>query len=269
MRDQANKTLDLYLQRVRKYGSNLADTVLPPPTAVDAASANNPNAARIGTSNDTSWAGWAISSFTNKLTAAKGEIQPTSNGGKPVVAEPARPSSVPRPPQTSPAETLGSSRGLNVAAPSMIRASSDIPIHTTTLDEPEEDYNDTWGADAWGAGEEEESQAGSKEDEDTFFDGTTSPAATPAPAAVPYDDGGEPDFAGWLAAQSKAKTKKPLPKGLGKSASAKEVPTCGSAAASRTSSAGTLRSSKPAAPAKIIDTKPKDEGEEDGWGDAW
>jgi SCY1-like protein 1 len=150
----------------------------------------------------------------------------------------------------------------------MIRASSDNPTHTTTLNEPEEDYDDSWGADVWGAGEEG-NEADSKEDADTFFDATTSPSTTPPPAAVPYDDGGEPDFAGWLAAQSKAKAKKPLPKGLGKSASAREVPTRSSAAASRTSGSGAVRSSKHAAPAKVIDMKPKDEGEEDGWGDAW
>jgi SCY1-like protein 1 len=84
--------------------------------------------------------------------------------------------------------------------------------------------------------------------------GTTSkPKASP----VPYDDGGEPDFAGWLAAQSKAK--KPLPKGLNTSRTT-SIP--------RTSSPSTISKPK-AAPAKKIDTKPKDEDEEDGWGDAW
>lgn len=274
VRDQANKTLDLYLQRVRKYSSTMVDTVLPPPNAVDATSSNTHNAARIGTSNDTSWAGWAISSFTNKLTAAKGEIQPAANGSRPIVTEPARPASVPRPVKPSAPESSGSSKGgLHAAAPSMARSSSDQPLRGIPDDHhPEEEYDASWGADAWGTVDDE--QQGGQKDEETFFDATTSPQATPspsrspAPSTVPYDDGGEPDFAGWLAAQSKAKAKKPLPKGLSKSTSAKEVPTR-PGGVFRTSTPGTTKSSKVTAPMKIIDTKPKDEGDEDGWGDAW
>jgi SCY1-like protein 1 len=85
----------------------------------------------------------------------------------------------------------------------------------------------------------------------------TRTASKPKASPVPYDDGGEPDFAGWLAAQSKAK--KPLPKGLNTSRTT-SIP--------RTSSPSTAAKPK-AAPAKKIDTKPKDEDEEDGWGDAW
>jgi SCY1-like protein 1 len=266
VRDQANKTLDLYLHRVRNYSSTMADTALLPPNAVDGS--NGHNAARIGTSNDTSWAGWAISSFTNKITAAKGEIQPTTNGSTPVVTEPARPASVPRPVKPSAAESLGSSKlGLHAAAPPMVRASSEQPLRAAAQDlHAEENLDDAWGADAW----DDEDQTGQK-DEDAFFDATTSPQATPspagspAPAAVPYDDGGEPDFAGWLAAQSKAKAKKPLPKGLTKTKELSTRP----AAASRTATAGTMKSSKAPTSTKIIDTKPKDEGQEDGWGDAW
>ncbi|OKL58970.1 hypothetical protein UA08_05498 [Talaromyces atroroseus] len=261
VRDQANKTLDLYLQRVRKHGNTMADSVLPPPSAVDTPSANNTNVARIGTSNDTSWAGWAISSFTNKLTAANGEIQPNGNG-----KTPARPSSVPQPttiaPTNEPARHAMSS--LQVEAPALVRAASDTAAQTTedlvTFDD------DEWGADAWdeGGGETETGF-----DEDQFFDaGNSSALTSPAPAttttaAVPYDDGGEPDFAGWLAAQSKAKAKKPLPKGLNKTGSSKDLPVR-SADVSRTTT-----SRAPAKPAKVIDTTPKDEGEEDGWGDAW
>ncbi|KAL1980838.1 hypothetical protein VTN96DRAFT_3492 [Rasamsonia emersonii] len=269
VRDQANKTLDLYLQRVRKYGSTMPDTALPPPNAADAS--NNNNAARIGTSNDTSWAGWAISSFTNKLTAAKGEIGPSANGSTPAVTEPARPASAPRPAKPSTPEP-NSKGGLHAAAPPLARSTSEQPVRGTTEDNhAEEDHDDSWGADAWGAMDEED-QAGQK-DEDAFFDATTSPKATPspgrtpAPSAVPYDDGGEPDFAGWLAAQSKAKAKKPLPKGLTKSASTKEVPTR-PAGVSRTATTGTAKSAKPTV-SKTIDTKPKDEGDDDGWGDAW
>jgi len=244
----------------------MADTVLPPPNAVDPAAQNNSNAARIVTSNDTSWAGWAISSFTNKLTAAKGEIEPTSANGAPAVTELARPSSVPQPTTTpsmaGPVKNAASR--LHVEAPALVRAASDTAAHTT-MDTLKPLDDDDWGADAWDQGEE----AATKDDEDQFFDAGSSPAptspATTSTSAVPYDDGGEPDFAGWLAAQSKAKTKKPLPKGLNstKPSTAKTLPVR-SAPVSRTAS------SRPAAkPVKVIDTRPKDEGEEDGWGDAW
>lgn len=260
MRDQANKTLDLFLQRVRQHANTMADSVLPPPS--DSSAANNTNAARIGTSNDTSWAGWAISSFTNKLTAANGEIQPTTTNAL-AATELARPSSVPQPVHAPVAETLPhTSSNLKVAHP-LVRASSETAAQvtsTTTDDFEEEDYDAAWGADAW---DQDDEQAEDKADEDTFFD--TAPAPAPAPAPVPYDDGGEPDFAGWLAAQSKAKAKKPLLTKKSASASNKDLPTR-STGTSKTP-ATTTRTSKPA---KIIDTKPKEaEGEEDGWGDAW
>jgi SCY1-like protein 1 len=244
----------------------MADTVLPPPNTVDPAVSNNPNAARIGTSNDTSWAGWAISSFTNKLTAAKGEIEPTSANGAPAVTELARPSSVPQPTtpsMTEPARNAASK--LRVEAPALVRSASDTAAQTT-IDTLEPLDGDDWGADAWDEGAE----TATKDDEDQFFDADSSPAptspATTSASAVPYDDGGEPDFAGWLAAQSKAKTKKPLPKGLNsaKTSAAKQTLPVRSAPVSRAAS------SRPSPkPAKVINTAPKDEGEEDGWGDAW
>lgn len=261
MRDQANKTLDLFLQRVRQHGSTMADSVLPPPSDVSAA--NNTNAARIGTSNDTSWAGWAISSFTNKLTAANGEIQPTSTPNALAAAELARPSSVPQPAHAPVAETLHHTPSHLKAAHPLVRASSETAaqVTTTTMDDVDEDYDDAWGADAW---DQDDDQAEDKADEDTFFDTAPSPAPAPAPAAVPYDDGGEPDFAGWLAAQSKAKAKKPLLSSKKSSSASKDLPVR-SAGTSKTPA--TTRASKPA---KVIDTKPKEaEGEEDGWGDAW
>lgn len=108
--------------------------------------------------------------------------------------------------------------------------------------------------------------------EDSFFD-APSEARKPQAAAKPFDDDGEPDFAGWLAAQSgKKPSAKPLPKGLGKPANGRP------AAASRVATTGSIGSGakktlpaakpKPVA-AKKIDTAPKETGEEDGWGDGW
>jgi hypothetical protein len=238
----------------------MPDTALPPLGVTE----NVNHAARIGTSNDTSWAGWAISSFTNKVTAAKGEIQHT-NGDKPAVTEPARPASVPRPATSSP--SVLSSRPkeeLRPTAPSLARSLSDRPV--TVSREEEEETDDVY--DAWGAMDDDD---GAGQTEDNFLDATTSlketssPAST-RPATAVFDDGGEPDFAGWLAAQSKGKAKKPLPKGLGKSASTKEIPSR-PATTLRTASVNAAKT-KPAAPSKPIDTKPKDEAEDDDWG-AW
>src|SRR5271155_3966160 len=69
VRDQATRTVDNYLARVRKYASTLAETALPPQQATNG---TNTMAARIGNQSDTSWAGWAISSFTNKMATARG-----------------------------------------------------------------------------------------------------------------------------------------------------------------------------------------------------
>jgi SCY1-like protein 1 len=88
VRDQASKTLDIYIQRVKRYSQSLPESALPPSSA---SGSSQKNAPRIGTTQtDTSWAGWAISSFTNKLTAASGEIQ----SGK---SSQSRPSSEPPP----------------------------------------------------------------------------------------------------------------------------------------------------------------------------
>ncbi|KAL4868114.1 hypothetical protein BDV12DRAFT_106162 [Aspergillus spectabilis] len=253
IRDQANKTLDMYLQRVRKHGNTMADTVLPATTSSDAPK----DAARIGTSNDKSWAGWAISSFTNKLTAADGEIESTAGAVKPA-DETTRSASVPRPTKSSsPAPLSHSKETLRPTAPLGRSVSAQPTPAPAYKDDPEpaEEFYDAWGA------VDDEDEDGWGKDEDPFnAPATTSISAAPSkPKAnpVPYDDGGEPDFAGWLAAQSKGK--KPLPKGLNTSRST----------ITRTASPGTTVKAKVVVPAKKIDTKPKDEDEDDGWGDAW
>ncbi|KAL2011710.1 hypothetical protein VTN00DRAFT_4428 [Thermoascus crustaceus] len=261
VRDQANKTIDLYLQRIRKYSSTMAETALPSSNASEVTNNNNNNAARIGTSNDTSWAGWAISSFTNKVTAARGEIQPTSNGSGSAATETARSASVPRPATSSPSMQSGASKDTLRPTPSLVRSSS---YQQPTQPKEEEEADDVY--DAWSAMDDDDDQ-GQQEKEETFLDtaakspSASSPARTSTSAAVPFDDGGEPDFAGWLAAQSKAQAKKPLPKGLSKSASTKGT-------ATRTTTTTAAKPKSPA-PAKQIDTKPKDEDDDDGWGDAW
>ncbi|KAL4913541.1 armadillo-type protein [Aspergillus aurantiobrunneus] len=252
IRDQANKTLDMYLQRVRKFGSTMADTVIPTTASPD----DHKDATRIGTSNDKSWAGWAISSFTNKIATADGDIQPTAGATKPT-EETIRSASVPRPTKpSSPAPPSQPKETLRPTVQSLGRSMSaqPAPVHQEEP-EPADDVYDAWGAmdddeDGWG------------NDEDPFNTPSatisTAPTSKPKASPVPYDDGGEPDFAGWLAAQSKVK--KPLPKGLSSSRTTSTTRT--------TNSSSTVKS-KAAAPAKKIDTKPKDEDDDDGWGDAW
>ena len=253
--------MDVYLTRVRKHGNSMPETVLPPPTA------NAPNgvAPRMGTPhNDTSWAGWAVSSFTNKLAAASGDIEakPINNASRPP-QEP-RSSSVPPTtdmdaarPSTSSASNLHR-KALNMpAAPVLLRTTTDQFFGEAQAEDDEID-------EAWG-----------EMGEDSFFDALVTPAITsPTPT---FDDGGEPDFAGWLSAQAQAKSKAPLPKGLSKAPASSS----GRPAAARLTTTGSVGSgagtkklstttSKPhIVKAKEIDTKPKDSTVDDDWGDAW
>lgn len=235
----------------------MADTVQPPTAPAEPSKAD----ARIGTSNDKSWAGWAISSFTNKIATADGEIEPTAAAAKATELEPPRSASVPRPAKSSPSAQLELPRAATrPAAHPLSRSQSDRPVPVLQEAQPfdEEEGDDVF--DAWGAMDDDE------KDIDPFTAAVSSPKPTsPEPTtakapAVPYNDGGEPDFAGWLAAKNQAKAKNPLPKGLGKTASTNSAPT-------RT----TVASAKPktVVPAKKIDTRPKDEDVDDDWGDAW
>lgn len=270
IRDQANKTLDAYVQRIRKFASTMPDTVIPPPTVADASTGAAPRMSTPQPSEAASWTGWAISSFTNKMSAAAGEIQSNTNG-----SQPARPSSLP--PSTESRRTQGtaSASALHRQA---ITSPPPTSTRTSTSSNANEYFQDTADDqdievdDAWGDMEEE-----------NFFDAPSeAPKVTkPAPPTVSaFDDGGEPDFAGWLAAQSQKKPgAKPLPRGLAKPV-VRDLGRPG--AAGRASSAGNLgiagaKKTVVAAPKAIpkptvvkkVDTKPKDTGEDDGWGDGW
>ena len=117
---------------------------------------------------------------------------------------------------------------------------------------------------------EDDVDAWGQMEEDSFFDAPAE-AVKEAPPPVSYDDGGEPDFAGWLNAQ--AKGKKDLPKGLAKTADSNGRPLIAGRGASTggiTISAATKKPiAKAAAPTTVkkVDIKPKEE-EGDEWG-AW
>lgn len=247
IRDQANKTLNIYLERVRKYSTTLPDTVLPPP---ETSSASAPTT-RMGTPQPgNQWMGWAISSFTNKLSAASGEIETTNTTAA---------SAVPLERSTSsPAVANGTSapaRPFNATASTAPRASSGLRDAVSAPAVEEEDF----GAD-WGAAEEDDDAV------DMWAEPSEKPAK-PSKPVVSYDDGGEPDFEGWLNAQAQGKTqsKKPLPKGL-----AKKTPVAASRAASAPVTKKTVP--LPAKTTKVVETKPaptQDDDDDDGWGDEW
>ena len=256
VRDQANKTFDAYLQRVRKHATTMPDTVVPPESA--AGNTASAPTARIGNQSDTSWAGWAISSFTNKVTAAKGEMQPASSNG-------ALPQTQSLPPsgRATPTIQVSSSRPTGPSRSSTAQPPESIP-------EPEPDFNDaeddTFDASAWGT-EEANAWGTMDDDEDSFFDAPSKSKPTTSTTTA-FDDGGEPDFAGWLAAQSKSKSSKAAPKGLVKpKANGRLAPKPGPV---RSASAGPTATSKPVVVVKKEVPKPKEEVvEDDDWGSAW
>jgi SCY1-like protein 1 len=263
IRDQAQKSVDIYIVRIRKFAATMPDTVLPSPGLTTGGAA----APRMGTpANDTSWAGWAISSFTNKLATTSGDIGASSNTNG---TTDQRSSSVPPPATTAkPPVPLASKPSIQLHSAKSTTTVSTItsPSATTAFDDEAEDFNNDWGGfvddDATGPSVEEE--------EDAW--GTLS--VSKPTSTTSYDDKGEPDFAGWLAAQSGAKkpTKNPLPKGLTKTSTTatKSIRPVVGGRASTTGSATTTR--KVVAPPKkeVKKEEPKaKEDEEEGWGDAW
>lgn len=227
---------------------------------------------------ENSWSGWAISSFTNKLAAVTGEMQAKTSTPQPrAQSTDGRPSISPLPGNFSrPSHTEPSllpdvmHRTVNAITPE----SSSTPTDQLFIDaqDEDEDLDDAWGDMA----------------EEAFFDAPsrskpepaipTAPTPTPTPIAA-FDDGGEPDFEGWLKAQmqSKTKLKQALPKGLVKTATQNKP-----AAPVRNSSTGNsglgAGAKKPSitTPAKskvtsstLTSTKSIHGAVDDDWGDAW
>jgi SCY1-like protein 1 len=236
----------------------MPDTVLPSP-GVSASGANTPRMGAPATEN--SWTGWAISNFTNKLAAASGQIQQGANGAA------QRPSSVP-PVPTNSKPTVPASGGA-APRPGMALAKSTAAIPTIMSPDPAaafndetEDFSGDWG----GFGDDGigESSAAAQEEEEEDPWGT--PTVVPSTSKKSFNDQGEPDFAGWLAAQNQSKkpATKILPKGLGKpsTAPAKKPIVSGQPA--------TTAAKKVVPPKKEVKKEVKStEDEEDGWGDAW
>lgn len=247
---------------------------------------------RIGTEqNDKSWAGWAISSFTNKIAAARGEIQ--TSGRNESVAEQhlGRTTSAPElghalesSNQTGSASVI---KKPNVSSTLQPISASVTPSSGTEAATAADYFDDNnaigdGDVDAWGAMEDlmEDDEADTQNEQSTSEPAaaTSAPAPTtkqPSKSFVAYDDSGEPDFAGWLTAQAQSKSKKALPKGLSKKPNnrlgvAGRSATTGSLQSTTSASAGgkasKLGAAKPKAPATtkaVLSTAPKDTAGED------
>ncbi|QDS76353.1 hypothetical protein FKW77_003079 [Venturia effusa] len=248
VRDSANKTMEIYLTRVKKYAQTLPDTVIQPA----AVAGEKP---RMGTPavDASGWAGWAISSFTNKLGTVSGQMAAPSNGISRVASPESRSSSVP-PPMTK--VPTGSGPKPKTKPASSFPASTDAWDASETISQAEdEDFDTGWGDDnPWGK---------TTEDVDPF-------AAPPAQAttATPFEDGGEPDFAGWIAAQANAKSKKPLPKGLAKP-KATTTPSTRPGMPKAKSTGGVIAAKKTIPVVKPLPKAKEEDADEDAWGDAW
>lgn len=266
VRDQANKTFDLYLSKIRKLAAAMPETALPLPNTLEASTAAAPRMSTPQPSDAASWTGWAISSFTNKISAAVGEMQSASNGTQ--LNPEARPSSAHQMDTRKSNLATASASALHrqaVASPpaASTRTSTSSNTNDYFQDAPDIGADDL---DAWGDMEE-----------DSFFDAPSEkpkPKTAPPVSSTPFDDNGEPDFAGWLAAQTQKKPGgKPLPKGL-----AKSVTSTGTVAANGRPETGTAVKKAPVSTAKPlskpvvakkIDTTPKETVDDDGWGDGW
>ena len=308
IRDQANKTIDVYLARIRKAQSGMPETVLPPESAATGAGGaggmprmSTPQPAETSSGMAAAWAGWAISSFTNKLSAAAGEIQ--SNGATAAAASSSAAASRRPAPTTSSSASVLHRQALKSPPPTSSTGPSSAPLSRNSSsgnlggdffpDADEDAAADNFG-DAWGdMGDMDE---GDNDNDGGFFEAggfdggesvsssttlpkkkTTTTTSTPA-ASAGLDDGSEPDFAGWLAAQAAARKdgagvgglggsrSKALPKGLAK-------PSTATAATTNTTSKPVVKKTTPVAkaPVKKIDLKPKPKAaaaddDDDGWG---
>lgn len=285
IRDQAVKTMEAFMHKIQKAASGMPDTVLPPPTAaagdVDRVSTPQPSGQANGSGSAGSWTGWAISSFTNKISAEAGEIEPEDASAD--VAPAAKLTPSPAAPASKSAARMSSASALHRQAVKSPPASAPMSRASSVSNMAADSYFAQDGsndADAWGSmddgfGGENGADAWDTPaaDEDPFepkAPKTMSAAAggtgnSGSGGVQPFGtDDSEPDFAGWLAAQANKKgTSKALPKGLSKTSS-NAIANTKRPTSSRLSSAPKATSA-----AKKMDLKPKETDDADAWDDGW
>lgn len=259
IRVQAEKTMSIYLDRIRKYAQTLPDTSSNVPSgATTRVSSPQPQAGAGG-----QLLGWAISSFTNTLSAASGEIQVNGTTPPPLIRSASTPGSNGSSTRPSAAAHLPSAP-MVPRAPSNLRSSS-------TVDHDEEDFAAEWA--------EMDDEPTTESDAIDAWETAASETVSNSHVQASLDDGGKPDFEvsktgpaldrhtdhlqGWLSAQAAAKTRstKPLPKGLAK----KGAPVKSASTTNLPSKKPAVVVTKAAAPARQ-EVPPDDD---DGWGDAW
>lgn len=262
VRAQAAKTLEAYLQRIKSLTANYPETVIPSPTT-----ASEVVTPRMGTmqTDNSSWTGWAISSFTNKLSAASGEIQRAQSPAVANTAGETRSSSVPTMSPSRPNAPV-QSKTASTSPFNRIAVTSSRPT-PSFLDDADNEDNDP---EAWGG-----------LDEENFFDAPEpskpKPQAPSKKSGWDFDD--EPDISAML-----NKSKAPLPKGLAKK-NTTTAPRAGLGSAMSSGKGGVVAARPPiktggvtkpiigGTAAKKTEVKKVEDpwGNEDDadWGDAW
>ncbi|KAI9728742.1 MAG: hypothetical protein M1828_002848 [Chrysothrix sp. TS-e1954] len=281
VRDQGNKALDQYVQRVRKHAQSMPDTALPPPSTANGLTATT--TPRMGTpaTDTSSWTGWAISSFTNKPSNAKGQIEPRANGAATSSKQPLQKQYTVA--HTQPTVPNTEFSPLTPHHPPLTRSTTDTTKLAASFDDPHvTEVDDLWGdfgeenanggedaADAWLAMADDwddHNEATPDRLSSTMSvraGGPLSPSCTP-------DDNGEPDFAAWL--QTKQNASKPsakaLPKGLAPSKTKTAIAV--SHPPTRTSSSNAVATRQMPTVKSTHSTSKVEKGEEDeDWGEAW
>lgn len=239
-------------------------------------------------SSESSWTGWALSSFASKFaTPEVGEqIEAKPNG----TSAPA-PTIVLRPTALPTNATRPAVMNRNVSETThIVRSFVDPEVaeddgwgamdDTNDTGEGEGEAEDAWGgeADGWGETPSTASKIGTAVRSGT----ATSSSSRPTTSKSKFDDNGEPDFAGWLKAQSQSK--KPasaLPKGLAPKSGVRAASPSASIGAKppaivRTPSAVVRKAvigagtttAKPAVAAPKKETAAQ-QNDDEAWGDAW
>ncbi|CAK7563799.1 MAG: Nuclear aminoacylation-dependent tRNA export pathway component [Sporothrix epigloea] len=298
VRDQGMRTMEIFMQRIRKAAADMPDTVLPP---ANSGESNSNGAARMSTpqpdqgiasTTTSSWAGWAISSFTNKISTAAGEMDsgataaeatlpPQSSVNRPNMLSTASASNLHRQAVRSPSATQPPSRNsssTNMGGDSFFAdAADDVVNDSAAADDAwgslDDGFGDDDGGDAWGDNEGNGNADPFAPKKATTTAATTSRSVSGTGGVQPFgNEEAEPDFAGWLAEQE-AKKKggiaggKALPKGLAK-ASAPSAPLAKRPAVKPAAKVVAKPAAKPVT--KKINFAPKNNDDDDeGWGDGW